>query len=131
RGARAVLDVAIVRPAQRFGRIVRRHTPGERAVEVGEAFVDDAFYERRLVAEVMIDRRGGDAGARAELADRQALLAARRQQPLGRFQDRTPGRRRLGVTRAPSVHGHLHWKSYSIVICAASIVITIRSGGTL
>ena len=88
---------------------------GEGAVEVGEAIVDDARDQRRLVAEVMVDRRRGHARARAHLADREAVLADGREELLGGVEDRSPRRFRLAVAGAQ--HGHLrgHGPAYSDV----------------
>ena len=85
-----VFDVAIEAPAQALDRIRGwRPLAVVGMVEFVEAVVDDAVDERRLVAEVVVDRRRRDAGAEADLADRETFLAVRGEELLGRVEDRT------------------------------------------
>jgi len=88
----AVLEVLIEAEAEAFDRIGRRRPVLEGAIEGGEAVVDDAADQRRLVPEVVIDRRRRDARADADLADREAVFADARKQLLRSGEDGSPGR---------------------------------------
>ena len=111
----AVLDVAIEDPAQRLDRIARHRALRERPIEVGEAIVDDALDERGLVAEVMVNRGGRDAGTGAHLANRQSFLARAREQMLGGVEDRAPGRLGLEIAGAQGAGLDGHGAAYSDV----------------
>src|SRR5947199_322990 len=60
--------------------------------EVTPCTADQTVNERALVAEVVVDGGRRHSGTRTQLADREALLAAAREQRLGCGQDRAPGR---------------------------------------
>ena len=101
RGMRdAVLDVAVEPPAQGIHRVCRRGGAilRQRVIEGCEGLVDHTVDQRVLVAEVMVDGRGRDAGAGAQLPDGEAVLAPTREQRLGGGQDGAPGR--LGLELA-------------------------------